>query len=63
MEKNAIRKDEEVKENRYFQYISIYNGSLNYKVDEIEITKEIFDNGVEKIEKIGEADIDWKIVE
>lgn len=57
---SVLTKNEEFKENRYFQYINIYNGSLNYKVDEIEITKEIFDNGVEEIEKIGEADIDWK---
>lgn len=57
---SVLTKNEEVKENRYFQYISIYNESLNYKVDEIEITEEIFDNGVEKIEKIGEANIDWK---
>lgn len=57
---SVLTKNEEVKENRYFQYTSIYNGSVQEKVDEIEITEEIFDNGVEKIEKIGEADIDWK---
>lgn len=58
-----IKNDEEVKENRYFQYTSIYNGSLNYEVDEIEIAKEAFDNGVQQIKNIGEANINWKTVE
>lgn len=60
---SVLTKNDEVKENRYFQYTLIYNGTLNYKVDEIEITKEVFDNGVQQIEKIGEANIDWKTVE